>query len=469
MDQARAFRLLPSVEEALVRLGPRALDLPGGRERATELVRELLDRWRQDLRAAALDEASLGARLAPGAFESAFDAVVEREARRGMVRVINATGVVLNTGLGRAPVHAEVAKAMGEAAMSYVVLEVDRDSGRRSERDQELSRQLARLTGAQAAIAVNNNAAAVYLVLSTFAWGGREVVVSRGELVEIGGAFRVPEVMIRAGVTLKEIGTTNRTHLADYAQAIGEKTALLMKVHTSNYRVRGFVHEVPMAEIAGLAQQRGLPSAFDLGSGLIDPPKAAPLTGLGDEPRVVEAVQSGCNLVTFSGDKLLGAPQAGLIVGTKAEISLLRRNPIYRALRLDKVSLAGLEATFRLMLDGRGDELPVRRMLLTTAESILPRAQALAQALASVPRLDATVVEERSQPGSGSAPDVFLPTSCVRVVARALGEEELLMRLRQGEPPVFARAHAGAVLLDPRTLTDSDARELVRAMAAAVA
>ncbi len=472
MSAPSPYRLLPSVEEVLLRLGSRAELRSGGRERAAALVRALLDDWRAKIQRGELDAAAVAAALSAGELERAFEADVARANRRGIVRVINATGVVLNTGLGRACVHPQAAQAMREAAESYVVLEVDRESGERNERDAYLSEQLARLTGAEAAIAVNNNAAAVYLVLSTYAWGGREVVVSRGELVEIGGAFRVPEVMIRAGVALREVGTTNRTHAADYEQAIGERTGLLMKVHTSNYRVRGFVHEVGPAELAEIARRHGLPSAYDLGSGLIDPPRAQPLVGLGDEPRVVEAVRAGLDLVTFSGDKLLGAPQAGLIVGKARAVGLLRHNPIYRALRLDKVSLAGLEATFRLMLDGRGDELPVRRMLLEDIATIRARAEALARALrtlaASRAGLSVDVIEERSQPGSGSAPDVFLPTYCVRLGGIAGGEERLLERLRRGDPAVFARAQAGSVLLDPRTLNDSECAELARALAAAL-
>jgi L-seryl-tRNA(Ser) seleniumtransferase len=470
MSTPAAYRLLPSVEEALLRLEPIVREQAAGptaRERAATLVRELLDSYRAAIKAGTLDEPGLRGRLAQGELERAFRALLLREARAGLARVVNATGVVLHTGLGRAAVHPEVASAMRTAAESYVLLEVDRATGQRNERDQHLSKQLVQLTGAEAAIAVNNNAAAVYLVLSTFAHGAREVVVSRGELVEIGGSFRVPDVMARAGVTLREVGTTNRTHLRDYEQAIGERTALLMKIHTSNFRVRGFVHEVDPRELAELAHARRLACAFDLGSGLLDPAQAPPLVGLGDEPKLSQAVASGCDLVTFSGDKLLGAPQAGLIVGRREAVAQLRKNPIYRALRLDKVTLAGLEATFELMLQGRGGELPVRRMLLATAEQLRPAAERLARELARIPGLSAEVRASQSQPGSGSAPDVFLPTFAVRVVSAKLSEEELAARLRAGEPCVFARVQEGALLLDPRTLLEGDLERLVAAVRAA--
>ena len=368
-EAAAAFRLLPSVEEVLQDARGAAASAP--RALLIELVRGTLDAWREEIKAGRLGPTELEARLAAGALWTAVAERLAAEGRRGIVRAINATGVVLHTGLGRAPVHPEVAAAMAEAASSYCVLEVDRESGERNERDERLAELLVRATGAEAAIAVNNNAAAVLLALNTFAGGGREVIVSRGELVEIGGSFRVPDVMERAGARLCEVGTTNRTRMDDYRKAARPASAMLMKVHTSNFRVRGFTHEVTADELSVLGSELNLATCYDLGSGLLELPDMRPLA-LGDEPRVREAVSSGVDLVTFSGDKLLGAPQAGLIAGKRAAVRALRANPMYRAMRCDKVTLAGLERTFGLLLEGRGDELPARRMLLATAAELPP-------------------------------------------------------------------------------------------------
>ena len=309
---------------------------------------------------------------------------------------------------------------------------------------------------------MNNNAAAVLLALQALA-RGKEVVVSRGELVEVGGSFRIPDVMEHAGTQLREVGTTNRTRMEDYRAAIGPRTGLLMKVHTSNYRIEGFTHEVTADELALLGQEHGLPTAYDLGSGLIEAPGAAALPELGGEPRVRDAVSSGVDLVTFSGDKLLGAPQAGLIVGRRERVQQLRASPVYRALRLDKVAVAGLECTLELLLAGRGDELPVRAMLARSPAELGAAAERLAAVLDSLEGLSAAVVDERSQPGSGSAPGVYLETRCVRVTAERAGPDELAARLRRGEPPVFCRIHEDALLLDPRTLLDGQEALVIEA------
>ncbi len=461
-----ALRLLPSVEEVLRtdELGVLAGRAP--RALLLELVRAAIDGLRGEIRAGALDAAGLEARLASGAVATDVERRLAREARRGFHRAINATGVVLHTGLGRAPVHPEAAAAMCAAAASYGVLEVDRESGARNRRDDRLSELLVRLTGAEAGIAVNNNAAAVLLALNTFS-AGKETIVSRGELVEIGGSFRIPSVMERAGVRLREVGTTNRTRTEDYRAAIGEGTGMLMKVHTSNFRVQGFTHEVTADELATLGSERGIPTSYDLGSGLLETEHERPL-GLEGEPGVQGAVASGVDLVSFSGDKLLGGPQAGLLVGRHAAIAALRENPIYRAVRLDKTAIAGLEATLALVLFGRGDELPARRMMLLSAEEIRPRAEALARQLAALDELSTEVVAEESQPGSGSAPGVFLDTFCVRVTHAGRSADELAAALRRGTPPVFARIRDGALLLDPRTLLPGDGDELTRAFGAAL-
>jgi len=461
-NDANPYRLLPAVEEVLAAAGARGLAGRVSRELLVGFVNRVLAGWRAEIATGALDAAGLEGRLARGELLRDLERCVEQEQRSGLVRVINATGVVLHTGLGRASVHPEVARAMQAAAQGYCTLEVERASGERSQRDQRLGELAARLTGAEAGIAVNNNAAAVLLILNTFG-AGKETLLSRGELVEIGGSFRMPDVMERASTRLVEVGTTNRTRAADFRAACGPRSGLLIKVHTSNYRLVGFTEEVEARELAELGRELGLPSAYDLGSGLLECDGARPLDMLGGEPLVRDAVASGVDVVCFSGDKLLGGPQAGLIVGRAEPLARLRRNPLYRALRLDKVTLAGLERTLELYLAGRADELPARAMLLASAQELRPAAERLAAALGALPGLEATVIAERSQPGSGSAPGVFLPTFVVRAQVRGRSTGELARALRLGEPAVFARIHEDALLLDPRTLHPGEEADLVAA------
>lgn len=462
-EERRArLRALPPVGEALEWPELAALGARVGRERLAQLLRAALAEWREEILG---DEgvpppapSEPRARLADRVAE------LERDDRaRSLQRAINATGVVLHTGLGRAPLHPEVARAMAEAAGSYCTLELERESGERGERDARLGELCVRLVGGEAAIALNNNAGAVLLVLSTFA-AGREAVVSRGELVEIGGSFRIPDVMQRAGVELREVGTTNRTRLCDFEDAISARTGLLMKVHWSNFRIVGFTEEVPASELAQLARARGLASAWDLGSGLVDAPGARPLDFLRGETSVRDALASGVDLVCFSGDKLLGGPQAGLVVGRAQAVRALRRNPIYRALRLDKVSLAGLERTVELYLAGRADELPARRMLLASASDLEPIARRIAARVAELPGLRARACPERSQPGSGSAPDVFLDTWAVAVAHARRSAGALARALRLCDPPIFCRVREDELLIDPRTLLEGEEELLLLAL-----
>ena len=288
-------------------------------------------------------------------------------------------------------------------------------------------------------------------MMQTFA-GGREAIVSRGELVEIGGSFRVPDVMARAGASLVEVGTTNRTRIADYERAITEDTGLLMKVHTSNFRVVGFTEEVDPKDLAELGRARSVTTGWDLGSGRFEAEGTRSLDVVGDETEVREAVASGVDVVAFSGDKLLGAPQAGLIVGRRAAVRALRKNPIYRALRLDKVALRGIEVTLGMLENGRGDELPARRMMHRTREELMEDARGLSEEIGALGGFSTDVVESESQPGSGSAPTIFLPSAAVRVEREGLSAEALANALRAGDPPVFVRVQEGAVFLDPRTL-----------------
>jgi len=462
-DPSNAFRLLPSVDEALRDPGVVLCGARLPRELLASLVAQVIEQFRTEIKAGRLDAAALEQQLGRGALAQAVEARILREDGAGLRRCINATGVVLNTGLGRAPVHPEVAEAMAEAARSYCVLEVDRWTNERNQRDDRLAELCARLLGVESAIVVNNNAGAVLLLFQTFA-GGRQAIVSRGELVEIGGSFRVPAVMERANAQLVEVGTTNRTRLSDYAGAIGPQTGLLVKVHTSNFRVEGFTEEVAAGELAALGRERGITTAYDLGSGLVEGSHMQPIADLlGGEPLVRAAVESGVDVVSFSGDKLLGAPQSGILVGARGPIEALRKNPIYRALRLDKVGIAGLETTLELVLDGRGDELPVRRMLRASAAELKPRAEELARRLAGLPGMKVDVVAGESQPGSGSAPGVSLPTFCVRVTHARLSAGGLASALRAAPVPVFGRVHERALLLDPRTLLPGDEEDLLAA------
>ncbi|GIW71970.1 MAG: hypothetical protein KatS3mg102_1512 [Planctomycetota bacterium] len=434
-------RALPSVDELL---------------RQPELARALAERPRPAVVAAAravlaaarrrLGDGAAARLPAPAPAELALAALreLERRGRAGLARAINATGVVLHTGLGRAPLAAAAQRALAEVARGYSVLELERTSGRRGVREQAAARLLCELSGAEAATVVNNNAAACLLMLRALC-AGREVVVARGQLVEIGGSFRMPEVMAESGARLVEVGATNRVRLEDYAAAIGPQTAAVLRVHTSNYRIVGFASEVALAELAPLCRERGVLLLEDLGSGnLLD------LQALGlprPEPQVTASVRAGADVVCFSGDKLLGGPQAGLLVGRAPLIAALRRHPLFRALRPDKLQLAALEATLRLHAQGAATaaaQLPALRLLAEPQAAVRRRAEALARALADTPGLELEVVATEAQAGSGALPAVPIPSAALACRHRALSAEALARRLRLGEPPVFARVHRGA-------------------------
>ena len=353
--------------------------------------------------------------------------------------VVNATGVVLHTNLGRAPLSAAARAAVAEAA-GYASVEYDLVAGARGRRGAAAEALAREATGAEAALVVNNAAGGLLLALGGLA-RGREVLVSRGELIEIGGEFRLPQIMEAAGVVLREVGTTNRTHLRDYAAAVGEATALVLAVHPSNYRVEGFATRPALAELAGLAAEHGLPLLHDIGSGLLD-------GRLGDEPSVAASLRARADLVLFSGDKLLGGPQAGLLVGRTELVGRLARHPLARAVRADKLTLAALEATLADHLAGRRDDLPVWRALLLTPADLQPRAAALAAAVGPAAALRAGT----SVAGGGSLPGEGLESVLVEVDPAPAGVATVLARLRAADPPVVARAERGRVVLDLRTV-----------------
>jgi L-seryl-tRNA(Ser) seleniumtransferase len=369
--------------------------------------------------------------------------------------VVNATGVVLHTNLGRAPLSAEARAAVAEAA-GYATVEYDLAAGTRGRRGAAAEALLREATGAEAALVVNNAAGALLLALGGLA-RGREVVVSRGELIEIGGEFRLPLIMEAAGVLLREVGTTNRTHLRDYAAALGPDTGLVLAVHPSNYRVEGFTTRPALAELATLAHEHGLALLHDVGSGLL-------AGALGDEPSVRASLGGGADLVLFSGDKLLGGPQAGLLVGRAEPVGRLARHPLARAVRADKLTLAALEATLATHLAGRRDELPVWRALLLTPDELRPRAAAVAAAVGPA----ASLRTGASVAGGGSLPGEGLESVLVELDPAPAGAAAVLARLRAGDPPVVARAERGRVVLDLRTVPPEQDATVARAVAAAL-
>lgn len=449
MDRQKALRALPSVDSLvrrpeLVRLGA-AL----GHQMLVDLVREVVDEARATIERGA----------APPTPEHLSSWVVARAAplvEGPLVRVINATGVVIHTNLGRAPLAADAAAAALTVAQGYSNLEFDLDAGSRGSRDRHVERLLCRLTGAEAALVVNNNAAAILLALSAIA-AGREAIISRGEAVEIGGGFRIPDVMRQSGVRLVEVGTTNRTYLRDYEEALTDDTAVLLKVHRSNFALVGFTHDVGPRELAVLANQRGLCGIVDLGSGcLLDTRRF----GLAPEPTVQESVAAGAGLVCFSADKLLGGPQAGVIVGHRRWVDQLRRHPLARAVRIDKMTLAALIATLRHYLRGDPETtIPVWQMIAAPLATLAERAQRVAAAVAG------TVAPGRSTVGGGSLPGQTLETRLVIVPDPA--PEALAARLRAGRPPVVGRIDEDQLVLDLRTVLPSQDEALITAVRAA--
>ncbi len=401
---------------------------------------------------------------------SVIAATRKRIARRrdpGLVRVVNATGVVLHTNLGRAALPPAALEALAAHGAGYQLLAADRETGERAPRERHVDGLLRRLTGCEAATTVNNNAAATMIVLAAMA-AGKEVVVSRGQLVEIGGAYRIPDVMAMSGAVLREVGTTNRTHLRDYEKAIGPGTGLLMRIHTSNYRVVGFQGEVPLEDLVALGRAHGVPVADDLGSGALVSLAGQGLAG--DEPLVSASLAAGADLVTASGDKLIGGPQMGLILGKADAVARVRAHPLYRAVRCDKLKLVAMEATLRLFLhpERLRETHPTFAALTATPERLRARAEALLpKARAAAPGLAIELVEASDAVGAGSLPTVELPGVALRVTSRTMEAGQLARRLRAGATPVFATVKDAAVLLHVRTLQPDEDAALCAALAEA--
>ncbi|OGP60374.1 MAG: L-seryl-tRNA(Sec) selenium transferase [Deltaproteobacteria bacterium RBG_13_52_11b] len=464
----RLLRKIPSVDEILKR--PEITDLTKAYHRTVmvEAIRKGLGRLRREL----LEKEDLST-VEDGLFSfenllPLFRREIENQIRPRLCRIINATGIVIHTNLGRSPLHPSALQHLTEISLAYSNLEYDLDRGERGSRNDHVEGTLCRLSGAESGLVVNNNAGAVLLALNTFA-EGKEVVVSRGELVEIGGAFRIPDVMRRSGAVLREVGTTNRTYPDDYLKAIGPETALLLKVHTSNFRVMGFTFDTPLEDLVGVGNQHQLPVMNDLGSGcLVDLSKY----GLQKEPTVQEAVKAGADIVTFSGDKLLGGPQAGIVVGKKKLVDAMKTNPLARALRIDKLTLAALESTLLLYLDEERavEEIPTLRMLKTDPGILKKRANRLLRKLPEEikERAEINLKENTSQVGGGALPLQELPTIVLALRPLSMPVNRFEEELRNGEPPIVSRISKDEVILDMRTVLDEEipllAKGIVKAL-----
>ena len=445
------FRELPSVDELI-----RTPDLIGlaelhGIVTVTDAARDVVAHLRMEISSGLLDEGGL--RLALTGIGGAVEGQLRQSLQPSLRPVINATGVILHTNLGRAPLPQAALDAIRELAGGYTNLEFDVESGERGKRDFHAGRLFQKLlgeasgSGSVSTIVVNNNAAAVLLALNTLADGG-EVIVSRGELVEIGGSFRIPDVMAKSGATLREVGTTNRTRVGDYENAINERTRLLLRVHRSNFEITGFTEQPSLSELVALAKKRGLPLMEDLGSGaLVD----LQSFGISGEPSVLDSLRAGVDVVTYSGDKLLGGPQAGLISGRADVISRMRANSLFRALRVDKLTYAALEATLLAYVKRDYSGVPALKMMGLSKEEVGARAGALATTM-KPGKLKVEIVDGESVVGGGAAPSSVLPTRLLAVTHADLSADEIAARLRSSDPPIVARVEDGRVLLDLRTV-----------------
>jgi L-seryl-tRNA(Ser) seleniumtransferase len=460
------YRKLPAVDELLHQTGIAALVESEGHAAVAEAAREVLEALRQEIASGELDASAV--ELAVGGLAGAVGRRLRQSLASSLRPVINATGVILHTNLGRAPLAEAALERIREVAGGYSNLEFDIASGERGKRDVHVERLTARLLNQEglsgiSTVVVNNNAAAVLLSLNTLAEGG-EVIVSRGELVEIGGSFRIPDVMAKSGAMLREVGTTNRTRLADYEKAINERTRLLLRVHRSNFQIVGFTEQPTLEDLVGLARKHKLGILEDLGSGAMIELRSVGVSG---EPSVWDSLRAGVDVVTYSGDKLLGGPQAGLISGQSETVARIRANPLFRALRVDKLTYAALEATLLAYVRHDHNAIPAVRMMRLSAEEIGRRAQALAATLrAKTAKLKVELTEGASVIGGGAAPGATLATILLAVTCKDLSADDLAARLRAHQPPIVARVEQGQVLLDLRTVFPEQDAIIAKALSA---
>jgi L-seryl-tRNA(Ser) seleniumtransferase len=465
------FRKLPSVDDVMHGPAIASLAASYGHDSVVDAARAVLARLRQEITSGLVDEDAL--ELALSGLAGAVENQVRQALGYSLRPVINATGVILHTNLGRAALSDAAIEHIRDTAASYSNLEFDLAAGARGKRDVHVDRLFQRLLNEElrngdlrsekpasvSTIVVNNNAAAVLLALNTLAEGG-EVIVSRGELVEIGGCFRIPDVMAKSGAILREVGTTNRTRTADYERAITERTRLLLRVHRSNFEITGFTEQASTAELVALARKRGIPLMEDLGSGALFDLRSIGISG---EPGVLDSLRIGVDIVTYSGDKLLGGPQAGLISGGAELVARMRSNSLFRALRVDKLIYAGLEATLLAYVRRDHDAIPTLRMMRLSKNEIGRRAEALAARIAAS-KLKVEIVDGESILGGGAAPSSVLPTRVLALTCEGLSADELAARLRGSEPPIIARVDEGRVLLDLRTVFPEQDAAVVAAL-----
>lgn len=476
-SKTELYRKLPSVDELTRRPGLVSLVTQEGQVAVTDAARTVLSSLRNEIDAGTLDAKGIDLAL------TEIDAAVDRQLRQtlhySLTSLINATGVILHTNLGRAPLPSVAIDQLRNTCLTYSNLEFDLEIGQRGKRDVHVERLFRRLlkesteplgttsrgpaieqsSAEISTIVVNNNAAAVLLALNTLAEGG-EVIVSRGELVEIGGSFRIPEVMGKSNAILREVGTTNRTRIRDYEQAIGEKTRLLLRVHRSNFQITGFTAQPELAELVRLAQQLRIPLMEDLGSGALFDLRSIGVTG---EPTVIDSLRTGVDVVTYSGDKLLGGPQAGIISGRADLVARMRSNSLFRALRVDKMVYAALEATLMAYIKGDYDAIPAVRMVRVSKEHVSKRAEAVAKELRSS-KLRLDLIDGESVIGGGAAPSAVLPTRLIAFSRDGLSADQILAKLRVSNPPVIARVEEGRVLLDLRTVFPGQDEVLIQAL-----
>jgi L-seryl-tRNA(Ser) seleniumtransferase len=465
--QSELYRKLPSIDELLRETEVAALAAREGRALVVDAARQALEMIRREIAAGRVDETSLASRMA--GLPRSVTLGVQRSLQPSLQNVINATGVILHTNLGRAPLSTTAIEAIQATAAGYSNLEFDLMVGSRGKRDAHVERLFQRLfepagAGDVSTIVVNNNAAAVWLALNSLAAGG-EVIVSRGELVEIGGSFRIPDVMAQSNGILREVGTTNRTRIADYERAITDRTRVLLRVHRSNFEITGFTEQPSLEELVALARSRSIPLVEDLGSGALFDLKSA---GIHEESGVIDSLRAGVDVVTYSGDKLLGGPQAGMLSGRRELIAHMRSNSLFRALRADKLVYAALEATLLAYVRGDYDAVPVLRMMRLNKDAVRARVEELASRLAHIPHAKIELLDGESVIGGGAAPSAVLPTCLLGITSENLSADELLARLRASSPPIIARVEDDRVILDLRTVFPEQDATVAKACARAL-